>query len=137
MGSMFTVGKFPPFFLSKKIRRFFVCYPQRVSWSAILDEMNAQFPSFRPRWPTNKLAGGNKRKNAENSPAISRTWFISDFCGLKRSHKVRPSVFYLFSLLGAVGLSYHSRSTSLSLYSRLHLSGRRLSRYSLKSIMIS
>ena len=39
--------------------------------AAILDEMkgpkSAQFPSFRPRWPTNKLAGGNKRKSAKNS----------------------------------------------------------------------
>ena len=40
--------------------------------AAILDEMkgpkSVQFPSFRPRWPTNKLAGGNKRKSAEHCP---------------------------------------------------------------------
>ena len=37
-------------------RRFFLCYPQRVCWSAILDEMKeiGRFwvRSFRPRWPT-------------------------------------------------------------------------------------
>ena len=53
------------------VRRFFVCYPQRGCWLAILDEMKeiGRFwvPSFRPRWPTNKLAGGNKRKSAKCS----------------------------------------------------------------------
>ena len=52
--------------LTRESRALFRLLPP----AAILDEMkgpkSAQFLSFRPRWPTNKLAGGNKRKSAES-----------------------------------------------------------------------
>ena len=67
--------------------RFFVCYPQRACWSAILDEMKEigrfRVLSFSPRWPTNKLAGGKKRKSASKFAFCTYCYY---FCCAFKSH---------------------------------------------------
>ena len=53
-------------------------------------------PSFRPRWPTNKLAGGNKRKSAGLGPKPRSGYAIKIRSGFIGFSGVESALFRLF-----------------------------------------